>query len=129
MHLRCTQYSILFHLIDICFLTCICLWQVSQIQSCLRVFVGPGFVSTSLAFMRSITSHPAGPHDLPKNGNRASIAGGGKGRHNLHRVCHTTVTAPPRVGCIVGDIIILVIMCMLTTLNYIYHLNVNNNWK
>ena len=25
-HLRCTQCSIMLHLIDICFLTCICLW-------------------------------------------------------------------------------------------------------
>ena len=25
-HLRCTQRSILLHLMDICFLTCICLW-------------------------------------------------------------------------------------------------------
>ena len=24
----------------------------------------------------------------------------GKGRHNLHMVCHTTVTATPRVGCV-----------------------------
>ena len=36
----------------------------------------------------------------PKNGNRASIVGGGRGRHNLHRVCHTTVTALPRVGSV-----------------------------
>ena len=49
------------HLIDICLLTCICLWQISQIQTCLRVLVGPGLVSTSPAFMRSIASHPAGP--------------------------------------------------------------------
>ena len=35
-----------------------------------------------------------------KNGNRAPI-GGGKGRHNLHRVCHTAVTAPTRVGFVV----------------------------
>ena len=45
-HLRCTQCSTLLHLIDICFLTCICLWQISQIQACLRVVVGPGLVST-----------------------------------------------------------------------------------
>ena len=31
-HLRCTQCSILLHLMDICFLTCICLWQISHIQ-------------------------------------------------------------------------------------------------
>ena len=48
-HLRCTQCSILLHLMDICFLTCFCLWQILQIQTCLCVFVGPGFVSTSPA--------------------------------------------------------------------------------
>ena len=55
-HIRCTQCSILLHLIDICFLTCICLWQISQTQICLRVEVGPGLVSTSPAFMRSISA-------------------------------------------------------------------------
>ena len=58
----CTKCSILLHLIDVCFLACICLWQISQIQTCLRVVVGPGLVSTSPAFMRSIDSHPAGSH-------------------------------------------------------------------
>ena len=58
-HLSCTQCSILLHLIDICFLTGICLWQISQIQTCLHVVVGPGLVSTSPAFKKS---HPAGPH-------------------------------------------------------------------
>ena len=62
MHLRCTQCSILLHLIDIGSLACICLWQISQIQTCLRVVVGPGLVSTSPAFMRNIASHPVGPH-------------------------------------------------------------------
>ena len=62
-HLRCTQCSILMHLIDLGFLTCICRWQISQIQTCLREVVRPGLVSTSLAFMRGIASHPAGPHD------------------------------------------------------------------
>ena len=37
--------------------------QILQIQTCLRVVVGPGLVSTSPAFMRSIASHPAGPND------------------------------------------------------------------
>ena len=41
-HLRCTQCSILLHLMDICFLTCICLWQISQIQTFLFKVVGPG---------------------------------------------------------------------------------------
>ena len=62
VHLRCTQCSILLHLIDICFLTCICLWQISHIQTCLRVVVGPRLVSTSPAFMRSIASQLADPH-------------------------------------------------------------------
>ena len=103
MHIRCTQCSILLHLIDICFLPCICMWQISQIQICLRVVVGPGLVSTSPAFMGSIASHPAGPHDrlAPKNGNRDPIAGGGRGRHILNRVFQTAVTASPRVGCVV----------------------------
>ena len=61
-YLRCTQCSILLHLMDICFLTCICLWQISQIQTCLFKAVGPGLVSTSPAFVSSSASHPAGPH-------------------------------------------------------------------
>ena len=36
--------------------------------------VGPGFVSTSHAFVRSSASHPTYPH------------GGGKVRHNLHSI-------------------------------------------
>ena len=62
VHLGCTQCSILLHLIDNCFLLCSCLWQISQIQTCLCVVVGPGFVSTSPAFMRSSASDLAGPH-------------------------------------------------------------------
>ena len=60
-HLRYTQCSILLHLNYICFLPCICLWKISQIQTCLCVVVGPGFVSTSHTFMRSSASHPVGP--------------------------------------------------------------------
>ena len=43
------------------------------------VVVGPGLVSISPAFRRSIASHPAGPHGRlsKKNGNRAPIAGAG----------------------------------------------------
>ena len=60
------------------FLSCICLWQISQIQTCLCVVIGPGFVSTSPAFMWSSGSHRAGPV------NRPPIAGSGRFRHNLH---------------------------------------------
>ena len=38
---------------------------------------------------------------LPKNCNRAPITGGGRGRHNLHRVYQNAVTASPRGA---GDI-------------------------
>ena len=75
-HLRCTQCSILLHLMDICFLTCICLWQISHIQTRLFSVVGPGLVSTSPAFVSSSASHPAGPH-AQKTVNRAPIAGAG----------------------------------------------------
>ena len=61
-HLRCTQCSIQLHLMDICFLTCICLWQISQIQTFLFGVVGPGLVSTSPAFVSNSANHPAGPH-------------------------------------------------------------------
>ena len=76
-HLRCTQCSILLHLMDICFLICICLWKISQIQTFLFKVVGPGLVSTSPTFVRNSASHPAGPHGrhAPKSG---------EVRHNLH---------------------------------------------
>ena len=85
-HLRYTQCSILLHLMDICFLTCICLWHISQIQTCLFKVVGPGLVSTSPAFVSSSASYPAGPHGrhAQKTVNWAPIAGGGIDRHNLH---------------------------------------------
>ena len=49
-----------------CFLPCICLWQISQIQTCLCVVIGPGFVSTSPAFIR-LAKNPV---------NRTPISGG-----------------------------------------------------
>ena len=89
------------HLMDTCFLTCICLWQISQIQTLLFKVVGHGLVSTSPAFVSSSANHSAGPHDrhAQKTINRAPIAAGGKVRHNLQLV--SAVTAPPLVGCVV----------------------------
>ena len=57
------------HLSDVCFLL-ISLWQISQIQTCVRVCFGPGFVSISPAFNSSSASQPAGPLGWPaqKNG-------------------------------------------------------------
>ena len=43
----------------------------------------------------------------PKNGNRDSIAGGGRGLHHLHMVCQTAVTAPPRACCVVWSLLLL----------------------
>ena len=89
-HLMWTQCSIL---IDICFLPCICLWQTSQIHTCLCV-VGPGFVSTPPAFMRSIVSH--------LTVNRVPIVESRGFRYNLHSsLPKTVVLATPLVGCVV----------------------------
>ena len=41
------------------------MWQISQIQTCVRVCFGPGFVSTSPAFNSSCASQPAGPLGRP----------------------------------------------------------------
>ena len=75
-HLRCTQCSILLHLMDICFLSYMCLWQISQIQTFLVRVVGPGLVSTSPAFVSNSASHPADPHGrhAQKTVDRAPIA-------------------------------------------------------
>ena len=40
---------------------CICLWQRSQIHTCLCDIVGPGFALASPAFMKSSASHPVCP--------------------------------------------------------------------
>ena len=101
-HLRCTQCSILLHLMDICFLTCICLWQISQIQTFLFRVVGPGLVSISPASVSNSASHPTGPHDrhAQKTVNRAPIAGRG-GSTQFAQQLEFAVTVPPLVGCVV----------------------------
>ena len=101
-HLRCTQCSIPLHLMDICLLPCIYLWQISQIHTCLFVVVGPAFVSTSPAFMRSSASHPAGPHGriVQKTVNRASLLGREISTQFAKQFV-TAVTTPPLVGCVI----------------------------
>ena len=96
-HLRCTQCSILLHLMDICFLTCICLWQISHIQTRLFSVVGPGLVSTSPAFVSSSASHPAGPH-AQKTENRAPIAGGGLIILIRDNITFTTTAIPSTIN-------------------------------
>ena len=96
-HLRCTQCSILLHLMDICFLPCICLWQISQIQTCLFKVVGHGLVSTSPAFVSSSASHPAGPHGrhAKKNGKSGLPCWRREGSTQFAQQLESAVTAPP----------------------------------
>ena len=70
-HFRCTQCSILLHLIVFCFLTCICLWEISQIQTCLCEVVGPGLFSTITLFYEEHCQPSRGSAwpACPKNGN------------------------------------------------------------
>ena len=102
-HLRCTQCSILLHLMDICFLTCICLWQISQIQTFLFKVVGPGLVSTSPRFceqQRQPSSGSAWPA-CPKNGKSGPYCWGRGGSTQFAQQLESAVTAPPLEGCFV----------------------------
>ena len=61
-HLRCTQCSIRLHLMDICFMTCICLWEISQIQTRLFKAVEPGLVDqSSTQFAQKLVSTVTAP--------------------------------------------------------------------
>ena len=60
--LRFTQRSSELHVMDVCFLVCICSEHRSHIQT-VRVFVGPGFDSTSPAFVSNHARHSTGAHD------------------------------------------------------------------
>ena len=87
---------------DICFLTCICLWQISQIQTFLFKVVGPGLVSTSPAFVSSSASHPAGPHGRhAQSGKSGSHCWGRGGSTQFAQQLESAVTVPPLVGCVV----------------------------
>ena len=105
-HLRCTQCSIMLHLMDICFLTCICLWQISPIQTFLFRVVGPGLVSTSPVFMSNNASHPAGPHGrhAQTNGKSGPHCWGWGGSTQFAQQLESAVTAPPLVCCVVWSL-------------------------
>ena len=106
-HLRYTQCSILLLLMDICFLTCICSWQISQIQTRLCDVVGPGFVSTSTAFMRSRASHPAGQHGwlAHEHGKLGPHCWGWEVSTQFAQQFVSAVSAPPIVGCGVWSLV------------------------
>ena len=102
-HLRCTQCSILLHLMDIFFLACICLKLISQIQTRLIDVVEPGLVSTSPGCVRSSAIHPADPHGrlAQKTVNRDPHFRRREGSTQFAQQFVTAVTAPPIVGCVV----------------------------
>ena len=102
-HLRCTQCSILLHLMDICFLTCICLWQISQIQTFLFKVVGPGLVSDITRFCEQ-QRQPSSGSACPKNGKSGPHWGRG-GSTQFAQQLETTVTATPLVGCVVWSLL------------------------
>ena len=95
---------------DFCFRTCICLWQILQIQTCLFKVVGPGLVSTSPAFVISSASHTAGPHDrhAPKNGKSGPHCWGREGLTQIAQQLESAVTAPVLVGCVVCRICLVI---------------------
>ena len=98
------------HLMDICFLTCICLWQISRILTRLFNVVGPRLLSTSPAMERSSTSHPAGPHDrlASKTVNRAGSTQFDTGSTQFDtgstQFAQQFVTAPPLVESVVWSL-------------------------
>ena len=104
-HLRCTQCSILLHLMDICFLTCICLWQISQIQTFLFRVVGPGLVDITLFCeqQRKLSSGSAWPA-CTKNGKSGPHYWGRGGSTQFAQQLEFAVTAPPLVGCVVWSL-------------------------
>ena len=57
------------------------------------------WISLNIARFYEEHCHPSRGSACPQN--RATIAGGGRGRHNLYRVFQHAVTAPSRVCCVV----------------------------
>ena len=108
---------ILLHLIDICFLTCSCLWQISQILICLCVVVGPGLVSTSPAFIRSITSHPAGLHGWFAQKSVIGREGSTQFAQGLPDRCNSSTTC--RLCCLEPIYLILAIISVSLLYGYL----------
>ena len=99
-HLRCTQCSILLHLMDICFLTCICLWQISQIQSC-RTWIGLD-ITRFCEQQRQPSNGSAWPA-CPKNGKSGPQCWGRGDSTQFAQQFEFAVTATPLVGCVVWN--------------------------
>ena len=114
-HLRCTQCSILLHLMDICFLTCICLWQISHIQTrlfiCCRTWIGLD-ITRFREQQRQPSSGSAWPA-CPKNGKSGPHCWGREGSTQFAQQFLSAVTAPPLVGCVVWSLFFNVICFVL----------------
>ena len=110
------SYTIMLHLMNICFLTCICLWQISQIQTFLFKVVGPGFVSTSPSFVSSSARHPVGPYGRHAQKNCKSIphCWGQGGSTQFAQQLESAVTAPLLVDCVVWSQLHLVVSQAIT---------------
>ena len=90
-----------------------CAWNVGVVVYPDFV-VGPGFVSTSPAFVRSSASYPAGPHGqlaAQKNGKSGSHCWG---REGPTQFAQQFVTATPLVGCVGWNVCssFLISVCM-----------------
>ena len=67
---------------------------------------------------------------LPKNGNRTPIDGVGRDRHNCTAFVHTTVTVPPRVGCVFWSQPCRVIQTLLSNRKFYEELyNKRSRWR
>ena len=110
--LRCTQCSILLHLMDICSLTCICLWQISQIQTCLFKVVGPGLDITGFCEQQRQPSSRSAWPTCPKNNKSGSHCWGREGSTQFAHQHVSAVTAPPLVGCVVWSLVWEVLPCL-----------------
>ena len=87
--------SILLHLMDISFLTCICLWQISQIQTFLFKVVGPGLVITRFCEQQR---QPSSGSACPKNGKSGPHCWVRGGSTQFAQQLESAVTAPQLVG-------------------------------
>ena len=111
-HLRCTQCSIMLHLIDICFLTCICLWQISQIQTFLFKVVGLDI--TRFCEQHCQPSSGSAWPACPKNFKSGPHCWGRGGSTQFAQQLESAVTTPPLVGCVVWSLLYLMDICFLT---------------
>ena len=100
-HLRCTQCSILLHLIDICSLTCICLWQISQIQTF--------WIGLDITRFCEQQRQPSSGSACAQNGKSGPHCWRLGGSTQFAQQFGSAVTAPPLVGCVVWSHVALVI--------------------